>query len=97
MADSKIEWTDKTWNPVTGCDKISPGCAYELQDAALALQASTEALKEVVNACQADIAAKCGMVQPGQGRVAACLVGARASVSKDCASAIQKVESLKTP
>jgi protein gp37 len=24
---SKIEWTDETWNPVTGCTKISPGCA----------------------------------------------------------------------
>ncbi len=23
---SKIEWTDATWNPVTGCSKISPGC-----------------------------------------------------------------------
>ena len=23
---SKIEWTDATWNPVTGCNKISPGC-----------------------------------------------------------------------
>ena len=23
---SKIEWTDSTWNPVTGCTKISPGC-----------------------------------------------------------------------
>ena len=23
---SKIEWTDETWNPVTGCDKISAGC-----------------------------------------------------------------------
>ena len=23
---SKIEWTDTTWNPVTGCDKISAGC-----------------------------------------------------------------------
>lgn len=26
MANSKIEWTEKTWNPVTGCTKISPGC-----------------------------------------------------------------------
>lgn len=27
MADSsKIEWTDATWNPVTGCEKISQGC-----------------------------------------------------------------------
>ncbi|MGE5567461.1 MAG: DUF5131 family protein [Rhodospirillales bacterium] len=23
---SAIEWTESTWNPVTGCDKISPGC-----------------------------------------------------------------------
>jgi len=23
---SRIEWTDATWNPVTGCSKISPGC-----------------------------------------------------------------------
>ena len=23
---SKIEWTDVTWNPVTGCTKVSPGC-----------------------------------------------------------------------
>ncbi|MCH8035972.1 MAG: DUF5131 family protein, partial [Proteobacteria bacterium] len=27
MADkSAIEWTDATWNPVTGCTKISAGC-----------------------------------------------------------------------
>src|SRR5690606_22024024 len=39
MAHSKIEWTESTWNPVTGCTKISPGCkncyaermAYRLQ------------------------------------------------------------------
>src|SRR5436853_7053974 len=23
---SSIEWTEATWNPVTGCTKISPGC-----------------------------------------------------------------------
>jgi len=23
-----IEWTDATWNPVTGCSKVSPGCAH---------------------------------------------------------------------
>lgn len=28
MADSKIEWTDATWNPVTGCDKVSAGCKH---------------------------------------------------------------------
>lgn len=27
MRTTKIEWTDKTWNPVTGCTKYSSGCA----------------------------------------------------------------------
>ena len=26
MAKSSIEWTEETWNPLTGCTKISPGC-----------------------------------------------------------------------
>jgi protein gp37 len=26
MKTTKIEWTDKTWNPVTGCSKMSAGC-----------------------------------------------------------------------
>ena len=26
--NSAIEWTESTWNPVTGCDRISPGCAH---------------------------------------------------------------------
>ena len=29
MSDnSKIEWTEATWNPVTGCTKVSPGCDH---------------------------------------------------------------------
>lgn len=26
MGNTSIEWTDFTWNPVTGCSKVSPGC-----------------------------------------------------------------------
>ena len=26
MSKSKIEWTERTWNPLTGCTRISPGC-----------------------------------------------------------------------
>jgi protein gp37 len=26
MSQSTIEWTESTWNPVTGCNKLSPGC-----------------------------------------------------------------------
>lgn len=28
MAESKIEWTEQTWNPATGCTKVSPGCKH---------------------------------------------------------------------
>lgn len=28
MTDTKIEWTERTWNPVTGCTKVSPGCDH---------------------------------------------------------------------
>ncbi len=28
MAGSRIEWTESTWNPLTGCNKVSPGCKH---------------------------------------------------------------------
>jgi protein gp37 len=28
MAATSIEWTEVTWNPVTGCDRVSPGCDH---------------------------------------------------------------------
>jgi len=28
MAQSSIEWTEMTWNPTTGCTKVSAGCKY---------------------------------------------------------------------
>jgi protein gp37 len=29
MSDlTAIEWTDVIWNPVTGCDRVSPGCDH---------------------------------------------------------------------
>ena len=28
MTRTRIEWADRTWNPVTGCEKVSPGCHH---------------------------------------------------------------------
>ncbi|MBI4648145.1 MAG: phage Gp37/Gp68 family protein [Bacteroidia bacterium] len=40
MAQTKIEWTETTWNPVTGCTKISEGCRHCYAESfALRLQA----------------------------------------------------------
>ena len=46
---SKIEWTETTWNPVTGCSKISPGCKHCLSPDTRILMAdmSLRALGEV--------------------------------------------------
>ena len=43
-ANSSIEWTKSTWNPVTGCTKISPGCKHcYAERMALRLQAMKQA------------------------------------------------------
>jgi cysteine rich repeat protein len=75
-------------------DKISPTCAYELGQTAVSVQATADLLKDGVLACKAEIAGVCGKIQPGQGRVAACLIANKSAASKDCAEAIQKVEAM---
>jgi hypothetical protein len=77
-------------------DKISPQCAYELEESAASVQATTESLKDAVIACKAEIAGVCGKTVPGQGRLAACLMANRSNVSKGCEDAIQKVEALSS-
>ena len=73
-------------------DKISPGCAYDLNEVALRAQTTIDNLREAVNACRGDIDKFCAKTQPGQGRIAACLAANRTSVSKNCVEAIQKLQ-----
>jgi Golgi apparatus protein 1 len=75
-------------------DKISPNCAFELEDAATAIQAAAEALKNGVIACKAEINGVCGKVTPGEGRIASCLIENKSSASPGCADAIARVQSL---
>ena len=75
-------------------DKISPKCAYELAETAGSVHATSDLLKDAVIACKAEIVGVCGKTQPGQGRIAACLIANKSTASKECAEAIQKVEGL---
>ena len=75
-------------------DKISPKCTYELEEAAASVQATADLLKDGVVACKAEIAGVCGKIQPGQGRIATCLIANKSTASKDCADAIQNVEAM---
>jgi Cysteine rich repeat len=73
-------------------DKISPQCGYAEQEAALNLQMAIDRLKEAVMACNDEIAKFCSKTQPGQGRVAQCLIANKAAASAQCAGAIQKLQ-----
>ena len=73
-------------------DKISPACAYDLNEVALHAQTTADHLREAVNACRGDIDQFCAKTQPGQGRIAACLAANRTSVSKSCVEAVQKLQ-----
>ena len=73
-------------------DKLSPGCEYVLNEVALQAQTTVGHLREAVNSCQGDIDKFCAKTQPGQGRLAACLAANKASVSKGCVEAVQKLQ-----
>jgi hypothetical protein len=75
-------------------DKISTKCAYDLEEAATDVQLSADLLKEALGACRAEITGVCGKTQPGQGRIAACLLANKSTASKDCGEVLGKIEAL---
>ncbi len=75
-------------------DKISAKCAYELEETAARIQTSADNLRDAIIACKTEITGVCGKTQPGEGRVAACLIANKSTLSKNCAEALQKIEAL---
>jgi hypothetical protein len=73
-------------------DKVSPQCAYELEESASGVQTVADSLKDAIIACKAEITGVCGKTVPGQGRIAACLMANRSAASEGCEEAIQRVE-----
>jgi len=75
-------------------DKISPKCAFDLEEAATDVQLSADNLRDAITACHAEITGVCGKTQPGQGRIAACLIASKSTASKNCAEALDKIEAM---
>jgi hypothetical protein len=75
-------------------DKISPQCAFALEEAAARILTAADALKDGVIACKAEINSVCGKIKPGEGRIATCLLENKSTASAGCAEAIAKVQSL---
>jgi hypothetical protein len=47
-----------------------------------------------VIACKAEISGVCGKVQPGQGRIAACLMSNKPTASAGCVEGLKKIEAI---
>ena len=75
-------------------DKIGTKCAFDLEEAAADVQLSTDKLKDAITACHAEITGVCGTTQPGQGRIAACLIANKSTASKNCVDALGKIEAI---
>jgi hypothetical protein len=75
-------------------DKISPRCAFDLEEAATDVQLSADNLKDAIVACKAEITGVCGKIQPGQGRIAACLIANKSTASTSCVEALNKIEAM---
>jgi hypothetical protein len=72
-------------------DKLSGKCEYALYNAAARLERAVAALTYVTNECEADLAANCGGVKAGEGRLLQCLEKNDAKVSQRCKGALKDV------
>jgi outer membrane protein OmpA-like peptidoglycan-associated protein len=69
-------------------DKVSDECNRDARDALLLVKADIAQANFVGQLCGSDILAHCGDVEPGDGRVQACLAEKRADLSQTCREAL---------
>ena len=73
-------------------DKLSSNCKGAVFDAMTDLGEIVNNLQFAVANCKADVESKCKDVNPGQGRIAQCLIDQKASLSQGCQEAVAKFE-----
>ena len=69
-------------------DQLSNTCASAVFDAIAELGGTISNMQLAVEACSEDIEATCGSVEPGEGRVAQCLIDNKDKVSEPCREAV---------
>jgi hypothetical protein len=72
-------------------DKLSGQCEYALYDAAAQLERALTALTYVANECRDDLQKFCSGIQPGGGRLMACMDKNEKQVSGRCKQAMKDV------
>ncbi len=69
-------------------DQLSGQCTYALYQAATVLEQLAVAIGYVAQACAEDVKAQCSDVEPGEGRLLACLDSKRDAISPACTKAM---------
>lgn len=72
-------------------DKLTGRCENALYDSAQQLENAVAALAYLATECDADIEKHCSNVEPGEGRIMACMEPHKTTVSKRCQKAMQEV------
>ena len=72
-------------------DKLSGQCEYALYDAAARLERAINAITYVATECRSEIQSHCANVQPGEGRIAQCLLNHASELSPGCDQALTNV------
>ena len=73
-------------------DKLSGRCEYALYDASAQLDRAVNALSYVATECDADIEKHCADIEPGKGRVLACLKKNEKAISERCQQALKDIK-----
>jgi hypothetical protein len=73
-------------------DKLSRRCEYALYDASAQLDRAINALVYVANECDADIEKHCADIEPGKGRVLACLKKNEKDIGERCKEAVKDIK-----
>jgi len=73
-------------------DKLSGRCEYALYDAAAQLERALGALSYVASECKTDLDKHCATIEPGGGRLAACIKRNESSLTPRCAQAMKDVD-----
>lgn len=71
-------------------DKISSKCKQGVAEAAMAMRMGAAAINYSISACETDADKFCLDVEPGEGRLLACLKKNKAQVSKQCITALKE-------
>jgi hypothetical protein len=73
-------------------DKLSLGCAVAVYNGVLDLQEANESLRIYTERCGSDLLQYCSAEIPGGGRLYACLVKNKATLTQECSGAVKKAE-----